>query len=654
MTYRKLLLALTALVSTVVIGQVPISGLPPANLPLQTTDKIVVNQTVGGAPSTRAAPLSSLAPFFPSLTSHYLLQAPDATLTQSRTLAGTANQVILTDGGALGNLTLSLPQSIATTSTPTFAGLTLTGPLSGTSGAFSGALSAGSLSLTTPLPATSGGTGFGSYTVGDLLQASTTTALSKLSDVAAGSYLRSGGVGATFAWSTLTLPNAATTGDILYATGANVVGNLPDVTAGSYLRSGGASTVPLYSTVKIPNTDALGDIWVASATNTVTALAGNITTTKNFLTQTGTGAVSASPAWGTIAASDLPGAFSGFANPTGTVGLTAVNGAATTAMRSDAAPPLSQSIVPTWTGVHTFSATPNLNSGFTGTYNLNTTKQNVLSNTSTGTAATHSIGVNNGTDTFQMGLNGVNNVTPFFTGGPASVQGYFGTIGATPLSFGTNGLERFRMTATGGMVMNAPTSGQTLAVTSIANQDALAVVAPNTSGQSFGMIVTAGTTSADESARFRNAGGTTEFLIRGDGVLQGNGPVAATLVDMTPDKGSFTLTYTGFTATVQCTANWNRIGNIVFLNLCAATGTSNTTAMTGTTLPAAIVPAISQAGVVCGSLEDNTTPSGGYFQINAASTTITFGKGLPGAAFTAAGTKGFIAPGCSISYMLNN
>jgi len=43
------------------------------------------------------------------------------------------------------------------------------------------------------------------------------------------------------------------------------------------------------------------------------------------------------------------------ANPTGTVGLTAVNGAAGTFLRSDGAPPLSQSISPTWTGTHTFN-----------------------------------------------------------------------------------------------------------------------------------------------------------------------------------------------------------------------------------------------------------------------------------------------------------
>jgi hypothetical protein len=48
------------------------------------------------------------------------------------------------------------------------------------------------------------------------------------------------------------------------------------------------------------------------------------------------------------------GGATGFANPTAKVGLAAVNGAATTAMRSDAAPPLDQAIAPTWTAVHTF------------------------------------------------------------------------------------------------------------------------------------------------------------------------------------------------------------------------------------------------------------------------------------------------------------
>jgi len=45
------------------------------------------------------------------------------------------------------------------------------------------------------------------------------------------------------------------------------------------------------------------------------------------------------------------------ADPTSTIGLAAVNGVATTAMRSDGAPALSQAIAPTWTGTHTFAST---------------------------------------------------------------------------------------------------------------------------------------------------------------------------------------------------------------------------------------------------------------------------------------------------------
>ena len=45
----------------------------------------------------------------------------------------------------------------------------------------------------------------------------------------------------------------------------------------------------------------------------------------------------------------------GVANPSATIGLTAVNGTATSAIRSDGAPALSQSIIPTWSGLHTFT-----------------------------------------------------------------------------------------------------------------------------------------------------------------------------------------------------------------------------------------------------------------------------------------------------------
>ena len=63
------------------------------------------------------------------------------------------------------------------------------------------ALAANTLSLTTALPATSGGTGFGSYTAGDLLVASSTTALSKLGVGADGTVLQISGT--SVQWNTL-------------------------------------------------------------------------------------------------------------------------------------------------------------------------------------------------------------------------------------------------------------------------------------------------------------------------------------------------------------------------------------------------------------------------------------------------------------------
>lgn len=66
---------------------------------------------------------------------------------------------------------------------------------------------------------------------------------------------------------------------------------------------------------------ALGDMIYGSAAFTNSRLAGNATTAKQFLTQTGTGAASAAPAWAAIAAGDLPN-HSGALITSGSVGST--------------------------------------------------------------------------------------------------------------------------------------------------------------------------------------------------------------------------------------------------------------------------------------------------------------------------------------------
>lgn len=52
-------------------------------------------------------------------------------------------------------------------------------------------------------------------------------------------------------------------------------------------------------------TYALGDLLYASAANTLSKLAGNITATKKFLSQTGNGAISAAPTWEVVTKTDV-------------------------------------------------------------------------------------------------------------------------------------------------------------------------------------------------------------------------------------------------------------------------------------------------------------------------------------------------------------
>ena len=91
-----------------------------------------------------------------------------------------------------------------------------------------------------------------------------------------------------------------------------------------------------------------GTVATASSTPAITLALGAITPTSVAAT-------------GTVTGSNLSGTNTGDqvlptgANPTAVIGLTAVNGVATSYLRSDSAPALSQSIAPFWTGVHTHS-----------------------------------------------------------------------------------------------------------------------------------------------------------------------------------------------------------------------------------------------------------------------------------------------------------
>lgn len=87
---------------------------------------------------------------------------------------------------------------------------------------------------------------------------------------------------------------------------AALSGNATNVTGTVAIANGGTG-----QTAKTAAFDALqpmttlGDIMYGGTSGTGTRFAGNTSATKNFLTQTGTGTVSAIPAWATIAAADI-------------------------------------------------------------------------------------------------------------------------------------------------------------------------------------------------------------------------------------------------------------------------------------------------------------------------------------------------------------
>jgi len=176
--------------------------------------------------------------------------------------------------------------------------------------------------LSSTLVATSGGTGQSSYAVGDILYASTTSALSKLTDVATGNALISGGVGAapsygkigltTHISGTLPVANGGTNmtsyavGDIVYASATGTLSALADVATGNALISGGVGAAPSYGKIGL-TTHVSGTLPIANGgSGATTAQAGmnafaGAVTSGQYLRGNGTNVVMSA-----IQAADVP------------------------------------------------------------------------------------------------------------------------------------------------------------------------------------------------------------------------------------------------------------------------------------------------------------------------------------------------------------
>ena len=112
---------------------------------------------------------------------------------------------------------------------------TVTSVDGGSTGLTPSTASYGAISLGGTLVAANGGTGQSSYTIGDLLYASGTTALSKLADVAIGSALISGGVATAPSWGKIGLTTHVS-GTLPVANGGT--GTTTAFTAGSVVFAG--------------------------------------------------------------------------------------------------------------------------------------------------------------------------------------------------------------------------------------------------------------------------------------------------------------------------------------------------------------------------------------------------------------------------------
>jgi hypothetical protein len=153
--------------------------------------------------------------------------------------------------------------------------------------------------LTGTVSVSSGGTGLSSYSIGDILFASTNTAFSRLSSTAVGNVLLSGGIN-----------NVPTYGKVGLTT--HVSGTLPVANGGTgattltgYVK--GTGTTAMTASATIPTSDLSGSVSVANGGTGATTLTG-------YVKGTGTTAMTASA---TIPTSDLTGTISAVNGGTG-------------------------------------------------------------------------------------------------------------------------------------------------------------------------------------------------------------------------------------------------------------------------------------------------------------------------------------------------
>lgn len=213
------------------------------------------------------------------------------------------------------------------------------------------------------------------------------------------------------------------------------------------------------------------------------------------------------------------------ANPSASAGLTAVNGSATTYLRSDGAPAISQAIVPTWSGVHTFGAgLVTSNVGYGASFVASSTSATPGFRMANSSAAREFEGlyISTGAGTVY---------------GAAAGTSVLNAQGGMTLS--VNDLAAFNIGSGGNLTTSAPASGTGLTINGVASGYALNVTgaasapysgggalisAPATASSSNGLRIIAGTNSTDFQLTLTDAANTVNhWIFDGTGSLASSG-----------------------------------------------------------------------------------------------------------------------------------
>lgn len=343
------------------------------------------------------------------------------------------------------------------------------------------------------------------------------------------------------------------------------------------------------------------------------------------------------------------------ANPTATIGLSAVNGSAATFMTSDSAPALSQAIAPTWTAAHIFTPSSAVVA--------------VTINAKADRNGLNIVGGTNTVNTFAMTI--VSGLGSGFSSGLAVTAGTTSADSAllirtaaavNILNISGAGVSTFtNSSASASVLINGSTAEGLRIASTAASGSYLQIYNSATFVGFFGAAVQQLTSTTATDLGIACATGKNIYLgvntvavvkITGSAV-QALGPVAAAFVDMTPDSGTFTFTITGCATAPTGTGRWVRSGNLVILLVPAIAATSNTTALTFTGMPAAIQPATTQGLAIPASFaEDSGAPSDLIScRVTAGSGTLTFLIQNSATSFTNVGGKGTLSP-FTVSYLL--